>query len=175
YKTFHSRTIGADVSYLVYVPPGYETDQTARYPVLYWLHASGGTPLRGAVGILRRLDPAFRAGRVPPLILVVPNGLRGATMYSDSRDGKYPVESVIVKDLVPHVDATYRTVAARQGRALDGFSMGGFGAAHLGFKYPDVFGVVSIQAPPLLGPELKSPLPIRAWSRLFPAAMGGDL
>jgi enterochelin esterase-like enzyme/dienelactone hydrolase len=175
YKTFHSKTIGADVSYLVYLPPRYDNDPTARYPVLYCLHASGGAPRRAAGGILPRLAPAIRAGRVPPLIVVFPNGLRGATMYSDSRDGKYPVESVIVKDLVPHIDATYRTVAARHARAFDGFSMGGFGAAHLGFKYPEVFGVVSIQAPPLLGPELKSPLPARAWSRLFPAAMGGDL
>jgi hypothetical protein len=92
-----------------------------------------------------------------------------------SHDGKYPVETVIVKKLIPHVDASYRTVAKREGRAVDGFSMGGFGAAHLGFKYPEVFGVISIQAPPLLGPELKSPLPARAWSRLFPTAMGGDL
>jgi Putative esterase len=96
-------------------------------------------------------------------------------MYCDTKDGKYPVESVLVKELIPHIDATYRTVAGRQGRAVDGFSMGGFGAAHLGFKYPEVFGVVSIQEPPLLGPELKSPLPARAWSKLFPSAMGGDL
>jgi S-formylglutathione hydrolase FrmB len=109
------------------------------------------------------------------MIIVFPNGLRGATMYCDSKDGVYPVESVIVNDLVPHIDASYRTVASRAGRALDGFSMGGYGAAHLGFKYPEVFGVVSIQAPPLLGPELKQPLPTQAWSRLFPSAMGGDL
>jgi endo-1,4-beta-xylanase len=175
YRTFHSKTIGADVSYLVYLPPGYAGDQTVRYPVLYCLHASGGTPRRAAAGIVGRMDAAIRAGRVPPLLMVFPNGLRGATMYCDSKDGKYPVESVLVKDLIPHVDATYRTVAARHGRAVDGFSMGGFGAAHLGFKFPEVFGVVSIQAPPLLGPDLKSPLPARAWSRLFPTAMGGDL
>jgi len=58
-------------------------------------------------------------------------------MYCDSRDGKYPLETVIVSDLIPHVDAACRTIAAREGRGLDGFSMGGFGAAHLGFKYPD--------------------------------------
>jgi dipeptidyl aminopeptidase/acylaminoacyl peptidase len=175
YKTFRSKTIDADVSYLVYLPPEYDKDQTARYPVLYYLHASGGTPRRGAAGIVPRMDAAMRAGRVAPLIIVFPNGLRGATMYCDSKDGKYPVESVLVQDLIPHVDATYRTVAAHHGRAVDGFSMGGFGSAHLGFKYPAVFGVVSIQAPPLLDPDLKSPLPARAWSRLFPTAMGGDL
>jgi endo-1,4-beta-xylanase len=96
-------------------------------------------------------------------------------MYCDSRDGKYPLETVIVKDLVPHVDGAYRTIASREGRAVDGFSMGGFGAAHLGFKYPEIFGVVSIMAPPLLGPELKQHLPAQAWSRLFPLAMNNDL
>jgi endo-1,4-beta-xylanase len=175
YRTFRSKTIQADVSYLIYLPPDYDKQPSTRYPVLYYLHASGGTPKRDGAEIVRRLDRAIRAGRVEPLIVVCPNGLRGATMYCDSRDGDFPVETVIVKDLIPHVDATYRTVASREGRALDGFSMGGFGAAHLGFKFPEMFGVVSIQAPPLLGPELKQPLPTRAWSRLFPSAMGNDL
>jgi dipeptidyl aminopeptidase/acylaminoacyl peptidase len=175
YKIFHSKTIDADVSYLIYLPPDYDKNKTRRYPVLYYLHASGGTPRRGAAGIVARLDKAIRASRAEPLIIIFPNGLRGATMYCDSKDSKYPVETVIVKDLITHVDASYRTVASRQGRAVDGFSMGGFGAAHLAFKYPELFGVVSIQAPALLGPELQSPLPARAWSRLFPTAMGGDL
>src|SRR5262249_18193211 len=122
-----------------------------------------------------RMARAIRAGRVDPLIVIFPNGMRGATMYSDTKDGAFPVESVIIKDLIPHVDGTYRTIASRTGRALDGFSMGGFGAAHFGFKYPELFGVVSIMAPPLLGPEPTQPLPARAWSRLFPTAMGGDL
>ncbi|MCX7014105.1 MAG: alpha/beta hydrolase-fold protein, partial [Candidatus Sumerlaeota bacterium] len=175
YKTFHSPTINADASYIIYLPPDYDKDPSVRYPVLYNLHASGGTPKRDGADVIRRMDAAIRAGRIPPLIIVCPNGLAGNTMYCDSRDGQYPVETVIVKNLVAHVDSTYRTVAAREGRALDGFSMGGFGAAHLGFKYPEVFGVISIMAPPLLGPELTTGLPAQAWSRLFPSAMDGDL
>jgi endo-1,4-beta-xylanase len=175
YKTFLGKTINAEVGYLVYLPPDYAEQPVARYPVLYYLPASGGTPARDGAEIARRLDKAIRAGRAAPMIAIFVNGLRGNTMYCDSRDGRYPLETVIIKDLIPHVDATYRTVASREGRAVEGFSMGGFGAAHLGFKYPAVFGVVSIQAPPLLGPDLKSPLPARAWSRLFPTAMGGDL
>jgi endo-1,4-beta-xylanase len=174
YKTFHSNTIRGDVSYVIYLPPSYSPDSETRYPVIYFLHGSGGTPGRGA-GTAARFDKAIRAGTLAPLIIVYVNGLRGATMYCDSRDGAYPVESVIIKDLIPHIDATYRTVASRAGRALDGFSMGGFGAAHLGFKYPEVFGVISIPAPALLGPELTQTTPSRAWSRLFPAAMDGDL
>jgi endo-1,4-beta-xylanase len=175
YKTFFSKTIQGQVSYLVYLPPNYDEHTSKRYPVLYHLHASGGTPRRGGAGIVPRFDRAIRAGRMDPLIIIMPNGLRGATMYSDTKDGKYPVETVIVKDLIAHVDAGYRTIADRSGRALDGFSMGGFGAAHFGFKFPEVFGVVSIQAPPLLGPELTAATPARAWSKLFPAAMGADL
>jgi endo-1,4-beta-xylanase len=53
--------------------------------------------------------------------------------------------------------------------------MGGFGAAHLGFKFPEMFGAISIMAPPLLGPELNQALPARAWSNLFPTAMLNDL
>lgn len=174
YQTFLSETINQNVSYLVYLPPDYDKEETARYPVLYYLPASGGRPKAGAE-IARRVDQAIRAGRTSPMIIVSVNGLRGNTMYCDSRDGLYPLETVLVKDLIPHVDATYRTVAARERRAVEGFSMGGFGAAHLGFKYPEVFGVISIQAPALLGPDLKQPRPSQAWSRLFPNAMGGDL
>ena len=54
------------------------------------------------------------------------------------------LETVIVKELVPHIDVTYRTLATREGRLLDGYSMGGSGAARLGFKYPDLFRAVSI-------------------------------
>jgi endo-1,4-beta-xylanase len=174
YRTFTSATIKGDVSYVIYLPPDYESQGSMRYPVIYFMHGSGGTAGR-ASGNAGRFDRAIRAGTIPPLVVVFVNGLRGATMYCDSRDGAYPVESVIIKDLIPHIDATYRTIAARAGRAVDGFSMGGFGAAHLGFKYPELFGVVSIPAPALLGPELQQPTPKRAWSRLFPAAMDGDM
>src|SRR5436190_3825853 len=174
YKTFHSNTIKGDVSYLIYLPPDYERQTSTRYPVLYDLPASGQTPKAGAE-VVRRVNQAIRSSRISPMIVVLVNGLRGNTMYCDSRDGKWLVESVIVKDLIPHIDATYRTIVAREARAVDGFSMGGFGAAQLGFKYPEIFGVVSIMPPPLLGPELKQRLPMQAWSRLFPLAMNNDL
>jgi len=175
YKTFHSRTIDGDVSYLVYLPPDYEQNKTERHPVIYFLPATGGTPKSDATEFGARLDRAVRAHRVAPMIAIFVNGLRGMTMYCDTKDGKYPLESVIIKDLIPHVDATYRTAASRNRRAVEGGSMGGLGAAHLGFKYPEMFGVISILAPAFLGPELKQKTPAGAWSRLFPVALGGDL
>lgn len=140
YRTFHSRTVGGPVSYLVYLPPGYE-EAEGRYPVIYVLHGIGGTQ-RGGLGFVRQLDGAVRAGRAPACIAVLVNGLR-AGMYCDSADGRRPVETAIVQDLIPHVDGAYRTVAGREGRAVEGFSMGGFGAVRLGFKYPELFGAVT--------------------------------
>jgi enterochelin esterase-like enzyme len=54
--------------------------------------------------------------------------------------------------LIPQVDRTYRTLARREGRVIEGFSMGGYGAGHLGFKYPELFGTVAVDAGALLDP-----------------------
>ena len=175
FKTFLSKTVNADVSYAVYLPPTYEQDTAARYPVLYELPASGGTPKRDLPGILSRVDKLIRAGSIRPMIVIGVNGLRGNTMYCDSRDGRWPLETVIIKDLIPHVDATYRTIAARAARGVEGFSMGGFGAAHLGLKFPELFGVISIKAPPLVEPDSKWHQVQQAWGKLFPTAMANDM
>jgi enterochelin esterase-like enzyme len=151
-STFFSRTIGQEVSYLLYLPPDYETNSQRRYPVLYWLHGRGGTQYTGADFVVPYLDAAIRQGEAPAMIAIMVNGLVDG-FYSDSPDGRFPIESVIIKDLIPHVDATYRTVATRQGRAVQGYSMGGWGAAHLGFKYSDLFGAVCIDAGALLEPQ----------------------
>lgn len=144
YHTFRSEAVDGEVSYLIYFPPGYDDDKDRRYPVLYWLHGMTHTQREGG-GLVRRLDRAIRAGRAPEMIVVLVNG-RTHSYFCDSPDGRTPVESMIVKDLVPHIDKTYRTRDRSSSRAVEGYSMGGFGAAHLGFKYPETFGVVSVLA-----------------------------
>src|SRR6476660_9815239 len=105
YKTLRSATIGGDVSYLVWLPPDYNTAPGRRYPVIYWLHGGGGNQRSGSffvdlyAGAVRRL-------LAPAAIIVLPNGLRESN-WVDSKDGKSPVETVIIKDLVPHIDQTY--------------------------------------------------------------------
>ena len=69
--------------------------------------------------------------------------------YRDPPVELVPMESIVVKDLIPHIDATYRTVQRPAGRALEGGSWGGFGALHLSLKYPEIFGVVWSAAPAL--------------------------
>jgi endo-1,4-beta-xylanase len=142
YVPFLSKALGDYYGYYLYLPPSYDKAARRRFPVLYWLHGRGGTP-RAFIPVAERLDAAIRAGRAPEMIAIGVNGLM-QSMYCDALSGDQPVETILVKDLVPHVDETYRTVADRDHRAVEGFSMGGFGAAHLGFKYPADFGLISV-------------------------------
>ena len=142
FATFESKAAGEKVSYLLYLPPGYDESASTRYPVTYWLHGIGGSQ-QGAPAFCDRLTQAIKAGKTPPMIVVFVNGMIDS-FYCDSATQRRPVETVIIQELIPHIDATYRTIASRQGRAIEGFSMGGFGAAHLGFKYPELFGAISM-------------------------------
>ena len=152
YETFKSKVLGQDVSCLVWLPPGYE-QESKRFPVIYWLHGMGSNQRGGASMFVPQVESAMKEGRLPPCIVVLVNGMV-KSFYCDSVDGKIPMESVIIKDLIPHVDATYRTLAKREGRVIEGYSMGGYGAAHLGFKYPEIFGTVVINAGALIEPNL---------------------
>ena len=170
YKTFHSATIGADVSYLVYLPPDYETTAQKRYPVIYWLHGGGGSQRNGAF-FAELLDSAIRRGVAPPAIAMLLNGL-GESNWVDSKDGKTPMETVIVKDLIPHVDRTYRTIARREGRAVEGSSMGGWGAIRLGFRFHELFCAISALQPAVVSEKDE---PMKLPRRVFEAVYGGDM
>jgi enterochelin esterase-like enzyme len=135
---------GGRVSFHVLLPRDYEREPERRFPVLYWLHGSGG----GGAGVpvlARSFVDAMERGSMPSAIVVFPNGLANG-MYCDWKDGTVLGERVFIDDLVPHIDASFRTIAAREGRIIEGFSMGGYGAGRLGFKYPDRFCAVSMLA-----------------------------
>ena len=176
HHTFKSETAKAEVSFHLYTPENYDTDQKKRFPVLYWLHGTGGG--RGGIAPMSAwFDAAIRAGKIPPMLVVFPNGL-ATSMWCDSKDGRVPMESVLVKELVPHIDATFRTLAKREGRLIEGFSMGGYGAARLGLKYPDVFAGFSCLAGGPLDLDLAGPRATgnpEERERLFKGTFGGDL
>jgi acetyl esterase/lipase len=151
YCTYESRAARGAAGYALYLPPEYDADPTRRYPVIYWLHGMAGDPRRGGT-FVRVLDQAIREGIAPPTIAVLPNGLTNS-FYTDSRDGRWPVATALIAELIPHVDATYRTIPDRGQRTIEGQSMGGYGAAYLGFKHPELFGAVSISAGALLTAE----------------------
>jgi acetyl esterase len=167
--TFESKAAGTTVGYYYYLPPSYEADRDRRYPVIYWLHGLNGSPA-SANPVVARLDAGIKAGTAPEVILISCADPTKRSMWTDSKDGRTPVETVIVQDLVPHIDATFRTLATRQGRAIEGYSMGGYGAAYLGFKYPETFGVVSILAGALHSPDSLN----ARRGEIFQSVFGGD-
>ena len=148
---FKSAAVDSDVSYYIYLPPGYRSG-AKHYPVVYWLHGAYGRPY-SATPVVKRLDEAIRTGLAPEMIVVSCIDPTGLSMWTSSKDGRLPMETLIIEELIPHIDATWRTVANRQGRAIEGFSMGGYGAAYLGVRYSDQFSSVSILAGALHTPQ----------------------
>ncbi len=169
YKLFRSQLIHGDYSYLVYLPPDYDTALERRYPSIYWLHGGGGNQ-RGGAAFVKLLDAAIRNGSAPPAIVFLLNGL-GESCWADSKDGKLPVESIIVKEMIPAFDRAYRTIPRREARAIEGMSMGGYGALRLGFVHNDMFGVVTGLAPGLISEQDEAPkIPPAAFEKV----MGSD-
>ena len=152
-----------DRDVIVYLPADYATSDR-RYPVVYALHGYGLTA-DGFAGLLQspRTIDAANAGHVPGMILVLPDTqtLHNGSMYSSSVTiGDW--EGFITRDLVAYIDSHYRTIADRKSRGLAGHSMGGYGAARLGMKYPDVFSALYIMSPCCLSARGAPPAPAAA-------------
>jgi enterochelin esterase-like enzyme len=142
-RVFYSTAANAMVSYHVFAPDTYGSDKDRDFPVIYWLHGFKGGGVKQLPQLAEHFDRAIREGKLLPALVVFPNGIT-ESMWVNTKDGQVPMETVVIRDLIANVDGTYRTIASRSGRLIEGFSMGGYGAARLGFKYPEIFGSVSI-------------------------------
>jgi len=136
-KSFVGPMTGQTILYNVYVPPGYDEGQR-RYPTLYDLHGLTGNQDSDDQVVTASLESAMRKSLIGPLLIVFPDGLV-ESYYANSKDGSKPSETRIVRELIPHIDQTYRTIADRRERLVTGFSMGGYGSMELAVKFPDVF------------------------------------
>jgi enterochelin esterase-like enzyme len=131
----------------VYLPSGYSSHPTRRYPVLYLLHGEPGRPLAFLETVQMGIvdDALTAAGRAQPLILVMPFGSTGTFTDKEWSNGATPGNgwaTFVARDVVRSVDARYRTIATRTGRAIAGLSEGGFGAIDIALHYPREFSVV---------------------------------
>ncbi|MEL6108443.1 MAG: alpha/beta hydrolase-fold protein [Planctomycetota bacterium] len=142
--TFESKLAGREVGYCIYLPDEYESSPTKRFPVIYNLHGNGGNEFTGFQSI-EVLDEGIQSGRWPAVIMVLPNGGH-STFYKDSADGRFPIESIFIKELIPFIDQTYRTIPDGNARCIEGFSMGGRGSTRLAVKYPEIFCSLFCQA-----------------------------
>jgi endo-1,4-beta-xylanase len=133
------------------------------------MHGMDGNPA-AALPMALRLELEIARGHAPQMIVAAADGF-GKSMWVDWQDGSCPAETVVVRDLREHVESAWRGIPERGGRAVEGFSMGGFGAAHHGFKHPDLFCAVSVLSGALHTPEqLREHRPPR-----FEEAFGGDM
>jgi len=144
------------VTFTVYIPENYDTS-TDRYPVVCHLHGVGGTYAGNQiVTVPSSLELAISSGLAGPMIIIFPDGYDDSS-WADSYDGAIMPETNIIKEIIPYVDNTYRTINSSDKRFVTGFSMGGFGAAKFITKYPDYFRAAVIYDGALLSwNELKT-------------------
>jgi enterochelin esterase family protein len=160
---YHSKVTGAPRRAYVYTPPGYDMEPGKRYPALYLQHGAGederGWTTQGRLNFI--LDNLIAEGTAVPMIVVMDNG------YA-SRPGDTPppapgarpgpprfdfsgFEAVLLGDLIPKVDASYRTLADREHRALAGLSMGSMQAMQIGLAHRDIFAWIGAMSLPPFG------------------------
>ncbi|MBV9933784.1 MAG: esterase family protein [Actinobacteria bacterium] len=141
--TFRSRALNGPVHANVLLPTGYDAPANAgrRYPVLYLLHGHGGNHTDWISH-----DADKIVGDVPVIVVMPDGGYDGwySDWYGTDVDGHVPAptpgwETFHIRELIPWVDATYRTISDRRGRAIAGLSMGGFGAMSYAARHPDLF------------------------------------
>jgi enterochelin esterase family protein len=143
----------------VYTPPGYEANTSKRYPVLYLQHGGGedetGWPNQGKTNLI--MDNLIAAGKAVPFIIVMDNGTwRMPEGARPPRQGERPAgpwppagwadgfKKTLIEDIIPMIDANYRTLANKQNRAMAGLSMGGMQTRVITLANPDVFSHVGM-------------------------------
>lgn len=140
HATFQSPSMKTSVGFCIYLPPHYNDTKQGdrRFPVVYYLHGGRpGSELK-SIRLAEQIHQHISDGSIAPMIYVFVNG--GPVSHYDL-PGKANSEgaSVFINELIPHVDKTYRTIANRKGRGLEGFSQGGRGTARLMFRHPNLF------------------------------------
>lgn len=139
----------------VYTPPGYERGE-GRFPVLYLIHGGGDTAVSWTtVGRAPDiLDNLIAEDRALPMIVVMPSGWTpagGQVMTADA--SKDPFTREMLDDIIPFVEANYRTLATPEGRALSGLSMGGIQTLNIGLTHLGAFRYVAVMSSGWVSPE----------------------
>jgi len=143
-KTVKSEILKMDRKYSIYLPPGYnESDQS--YPVLYLLHGSGddhtGWVQFGQVQHIA--DKAIADGIASRMIIVMPDANTGTRGYFNVIQGNFNYEDFFFKELIPHIEKTYRVRTDRRYRAVAGLSMGGGGTIFYALHHPELFAAAA--------------------------------
>jgi enterochelin esterase-like enzyme len=143
-RKMKSEILKMERNYAIYLPPGYnETDRS--YPVLYLLHGSGddhtGWVQFGQVQHIA--DKTIGEGEAAPMIIVMPDANTQVRGYFNVPDGSFAYENFFFKELIPHIEKTYRVRSDRRYRAISGLSMGGGGTIYYTLHHPEMFAAAA--------------------------------
>ena len=145
-RPYFSKTTGQFRRAYVYTPPGYDAANRARYPVLYLQHGSGENETswtwQGKANLI--LDNLIAADKALPMIVVMDQGYaaKPGQESGPGNRGNEAFEEMVLRDLIPLIDATYRTRVDRHSRAIAGLSMGAGQAMRIGLGNLDKFASV---------------------------------
>jgi enterochelin esterase-like enzyme len=139
----------------VYTPPGYEKGKD-KYPVLYLQHGWGEDETawsnQGHANLI--MDNLIAEGKIKPFIIVMTYGMTNEVKFGKIREFSIvPFQTVMVDELIPYVDANFRTLATRDKRAMAGLSMGGMETKQITLNKPDVFGYYGLLSGGVYAPE----------------------
>jgi enterochelin esterase-like enzyme len=153
-RPYLSKVTGQWRRSFIYTPPDYDTNLKARYPVLYLQHGSGedetGWVFQGHANLI--LDNLIAAKKSVPMIIVMDNGYAtkpgapapppAAGARGGGGGGTAAFEEVIVRDVIPLIDSTFRTIADREHRAMAGLSMGANQTLQITMRNLDKFAYI---------------------------------
>lgn len=154
-ETIYSKYLAKNINITVYVPIKYEN---INLPVLYFLHGrTGNEKILTQLEIDKVSDDLIKRKVIKPLIIVCPNmdnsrGINSSDKYSEVC-GKYGIvhkglyESYLIKEVIPYIDAKYKTLRNRNSRYIGGISAGGYTSLHNGFRHQDLFSKVGGHMP----------------------------
>ncbi len=141
-KVFKSSSHATTIAYNIMLPSSYSVNPGSRYPIILWLHGAAGGQ-RSIAPLSSRFRRAMDLGILRDSIVVFPES-RPLSMWVNSNDESYMIEDIIIQELLPYISKNYKVLTGENNATVAGFSMGGYGAARIGLKYPQIFRNVII-------------------------------
>lgn len=153
---FPSKSTGTSRRAFVYTPPGYEKEKSKKYPVLYLQHGWGEDETawsnQGHANLI--MDNLIAEGKIKPFIIVMTYGMTNEVKWGHLKDFKVDsFQTVLIDELIPYVDANFRTLSDPAHRAMAGLSMGGFETHAITLNKPNVFSYYGLLSGGVYTPE----------------------
>ena len=144
-----SKILARSVPYCIVLPASFDADKAKRFPILYELHGLGDNEQFFVhSGLWNLVEDLRERHALKDFLIATPAG--GASFYINAKDGSARYEDFLLREFFPFVEKKYRVSAGRANRAISGVSMGGYGALHLAFRHPQLFGSVSAHSAALI-------------------------